>query len=353
MLNKLHLDRLQVKLLLMVCVTSLPVFALLFLLGLNDRAHAIARANTELGSIAHFASLGVEKRLAPDKVSGAVFTSRELTSLEKSLSDLKRASGIRLILADRNGIVLGSSPANPAAIGQLFPDQRVLDAIRAGTVEAFNATDDDSAPILSKIAIVKPGIAVAMHTIASIDRAVVVSSVTNSAYLSLALGLSALVIALALAWLLSRRGATQRATTISAVAKQISMGKFRARTGFKSSPDELEQIGFVIDRMADSLEQRDVDLRVSSHRLSEAQRIAMLGQWELDVPSNRAWWSADAMEMFSIKAADDSFEAFLEWVHPDDRAHLVAANARMLATGATMWNIGLSAPMADRVGFML
>ena len=51
-----------------------------------------------------------------DQLNGVVFASWELTSHEKSLADLKLDAGTRLSLADPDGIVLGSYPANPAAM---------------------------------------------------------------------------------------------------------------------------------------------------------------------------------------------------------------------------------------------
>jgi PAS domain S-box-containing protein len=59
----------------------------------------------------------------------------------------------------------------------------------------------------------------------------------------------------------------------------------------------------------------------SEQQLREAQRIAQLGHWELDIPSGRLEWSAEIFRMFEVDPArfGASYDAFLAAVHPDDR----------------------------------
>ena len=55
--------------------------------------------------------------------------------------------------------------------------------------------------------------------------------------------------------------------------------------------------------------------------LRRAQRIAGLGRWELDLRSGELWWSDGIFELFEVDRAsfEASYEAFLQFVHPDDR----------------------------------
>lgn len=68
-------------------------------------------------------------------------------------------------------------------------------------------------------------------------------------------------------------------------------------------------------------------LRHSEFRLKEAQRIAMIGSWELDLVSNRLTWSDEIFHIFEIDHAQfqASYEAFLSVIHPEDRAMVNAA----------------------------
>ena len=69
------------------------------------------------------------------------------------------------------------------------------------------------------------------------------------------------------------------------------------------------------------------DLRRSEARLSEAQRIAHLGSWELDLRSNDLEWSDEIFRIFEIdpERFDASYEAFLDAIHPEDRERVDAA----------------------------
>jgi PAS domain S-box-containing protein len=62
---------------------------------------------------------------------------------------------------------------------------------------------------------------------------------------------------------------------------------------------------------------------VSGHaRLAEAQRIARVGSWELDLVNNVLVWSDEIFRLFEVdqRQFGATYEAFLDAIHPDDRA---------------------------------
>ncbi len=63
------------------------------------------------------------------------------------------------------------------------------------------------------------------------------------------------------------------------------------------------------------------DLRNSEKHLKEAQRVAHLGSWELEVADNHLAWSDEIYRIFEVDPASfgTSYEAFLNFVHPEDR----------------------------------
>jgi PAS domain S-box-containing protein len=63
------------------------------------------------------------------------------------------------------------------------------------------------------------------------------------------------------------------------------------------------------------------------NRLNEAQRLAKVGSWELDLGSNHLIWSDEIFRMFEIdrEKFGASYEAFLNAIHPDDRGMVNAA----------------------------
>ncbi len=62
-------------------------------------------------------------------------------------------------------------------------------------------------------------------------------------------------------------------------------------------------------------------LRHSEDSLKEAQRIAHIGSWDLDLKRNVLTWSDEIFRIFEIDPAKfgASYEAFLDAIHPDDR----------------------------------
>ncbi|MDH5639710.1 MAG: PAS domain S-box protein, partial [Nitrospira sp.] len=63
-------------------------------------------------------------------------------------------------------------------------------------------------------------------------------------------------------------------------------------------------------------------LRQSEGRLNEAQRLAHIGSWELNLNRNRLSWSDEVHRIFEVdrECFSGSYEAFLSAVHPDDRS---------------------------------
>jgi PAS domain S-box-containing protein len=86
-------------------------------------------------------------------------------------------------------------------------------------------------------------------------------------------------------------------------------------------PEEHEQHIIAIIEDTTDKKRSEQALRESQTRLTEAQRIAHIGSWELNVVDKRLTWSE---EIYRILETDPqkfaaSYDAFLELVHPEDR----------------------------------
>jgi len=82
-------------------------------------------------------------------------------------------------------------------------------------------------------------------------------------------------------------------------------------------------------------------LRESEERLKRTQGIAHLGSWELDLVNNHLSWSDEVYRIFGLQPAEfhATYEAFLEAVHPDDRAAVDAAYSGSLREGRDTYEI--------------
>jgi PAS domain S-box-containing protein len=99
------------------------------------------------------------------------------------------------------------------------------------------------------------------------------------------------------------------------------------------------QIKHLVGRMVADLQRRvsaEKRLRGSEALLAEAQQIARLGSWEWDIAANRVTWSEELYRIYGVDPASfgSSYEAFLELVHPDDRAFVDSVIRKALEDGA-------------------
>jgi PAS domain S-box-containing protein/putative nucleotidyltransferase with HDIG domain len=69
--------------------------------------------------------------------------------------------------------------------------------------------------------------------------------------------------------------------------------------------------------------QAEQNLQLSESRLKEAQEVAHLGSWEFDLVKNDLWLSDENLRIFGLNPAEqNTYETFLNTVHPDDREHV-------------------------------
>jgi PAS domain S-box-containing protein len=68
-------------------------------------------------------------------------------------------------------------------------------------------------------------------------------------------------------------------------------------------------------------ERAEAALRKSETSLAQAQRMAHLGNWEFEVPTDELFWSLETYRIFGLEpqALETPVVGFLDMVHPDDR----------------------------------
>ena len=101
---------------------------------------------------------------------------------------------------------------------------------------------------------------------------------------------------------------------------------------FKQAKDELlkyqDQLEKLVNERTTELEKEIIEhkevekaLRQTEIRLNEAQRVAHVGSWELDVITHELWWSDETYRMFGFAKGEfgNTMEAFFGTIHPDDQ----------------------------------
>jgi len=78
---------------------------------------------------------------------------------------------------------------------------------------------------------------------------------------------------------------------------------------------------FGVQREITEQKRMEDEVRVKKTRLKEAQRLAKVGSWELDLRTNHLFWTDEIFNLFELdqERFGASYEAFLDAIHPDDR----------------------------------
>ena len=87
--------------------------------------------------------------------------------------------------------------------------------------------------------------------------------------------------------------------------------------------------------------QAEESLRESEALLSRSQEIARVGSWKLNLTTNHLFWSDEVYRIFGCDPQEfpATYEAFLGFVHPDDRAEVDEAYFTSLRDGSDGYEI--------------
>jgi PAS domain S-box-containing protein len=278
------------------------------------------------------------------KVRAIVAAGVDVNEISKSVATAPLPPSSRLIITDRQGIVLAANPQKSAVVGQRVESPLLQDAVK--TMRTGFGEDRDGQG-LKRIVVFLPSGKPAdspFFVAISADRDTVLAPVRKQQWLELmALALVAFLGG-AFAWLMAGRAIVRPAADLLDAMRQIRNGDrdvgLPARL-FDGS-DEFAQIAGGFKRMADSLRNHQDALEAElvysqsvQHKLQDAQRLGRIGYWQLDLETQLIWWSDECYELLGVdrETLGNRFESFLQRTHPDDRAAHQAELDADLQTG--------------------
>jgi len=90
---------------------------------------------------------------------------------------------------------------------------------------------------------------------------------------------------------------------------------------WSATADTKQQILFGSAIDITTTRDNEIALQQAYQRLEQAQRVAHLGYWELDLQTGRLYWSDEVLRIFELDAQSftGDYAAFLARVHPEDR----------------------------------
>lgn len=106
-----------------------------------------------------------------------------------------------------------------------------------------------------------------------------------------------------------------------------------SKVPLRNQNNEIIGILGVYDDISE-LKKVETELNSTAQRLNEAQRMTHIGNWELNLVTNRLTWSNEVFRIFEIdkEQFEPSYEAFLNAIHPDDREAVNTAYTNSLQT---------------------
>jgi PAS domain S-box-containing protein len=109
------------------------------------------------------------------------------------------------------------------------------------------------------------------------------------------------------------------------------------RTRARLEERDLALLDLLAAQLAEILERSEAEqsIKQAAARLNRAQQIAHIGNWDFDLVANRITCSDEAYRILGLAPQEfgGTYEAFLEAVHPDDRATVDAAYFSSLREG--------------------
>ena len=268
---------------------------------------------------------------------GLAYAGLEIAQLAKALN-ASLPPGLSVTLADRQGTIIAVDISqSQSLIGTPVADNLLAIARAPLTGEALEAVDANGVATLYGLSAVRDDTGPAIYVVASQPR----SAITAPAWRALTqqllwISLMALLGVAMARWIANRTLVTPARSLLTRI-NQLGSDAGLAATSPAPGSDAMGSLSSAFDQFAQLLRQRDMArdrqqavLQTVQGRLLVAQRIANIGNWELDLASQNVWWSDQTYAVFGVDPASftPSVESLASLIFPADLARFEAATHR-------------------------
>lgn len=252
-----------------------------------------------------------------------------LERYKELLDEQRPPQASAILLTDHRGVILYHSRLPPLA-GK--PDRAdIVKQMQEGPgAGSFQPSDDqDSHAITYYHKIWLPGEqAPYMYVRVSVPYDAALNKANSELLVNILLMSSLVLLAVGIASHISKRYIIDKITSLQDAARKIARGDLDVRIAESVSGGELGALGHAFDDMARSIARDSAErkqameaLRKSEVRLSRAQEVAHLGNWEYEIKTGTITWSDEAYRIFGFAPQEVAITAdlLMSMIHPEDR----------------------------------
>ena len=326
-------------------VVALPVLALVLTSGL------VLAADAQRGR-------AQDQRQAAEAIAERTAEVQAISAKAAAVAEAGRADAATLerMMAFRGEWDVALGRVESAALAE--PDEAMqadVRELRAATMEIIASTTAAFAPHADAAAATLAGLRVseandrfvaAMDSISdrATDRARAYADEydRDSAAMSTLILVSAIVSAVGAIVAMVAFAVSIRRRVRALEANSDALGEGRPLVALHGGADELGRLGTGLDRAAALLRDREQalhdtaeTLRQSEQRLALAIEAGEMGTWDVDLPTGVCVWDAQSEVQHGLAQGTfgGTFDAWLDTVHPDDRAGVMSDGAEAIAAG--------------------
>jgi len=292
-----------------------------------------------------------------NKLVGIAFAALDLQTMA-AYSSIDVPTGARLLVTDRNNVVVAGDGSQSARLGTPFTELALTDRTDTAA-RVFEQPGPAGRTYLYATATVQGGSPTpGLFVTTTIGKDAILKDAQERLALSLALLTLLTGAGVAVARWIGARTIVAPMRRLVDQVNELGGSDLAARKSIAlpETSNELIELSDAFHRLTEALQARkqerdhaaellriqidqqlvtQKELSATVQKLTDAQRQAHLGSWEVTLADQRSEWSDEVFRIFGIKRADFgfSYQAFLALVHPDDRAALDAVHHSSILNG--------------------